>query len=75
MGGPRRRRASPVGHPVRYQRSRDAAWVRVTRNDGTSHTMEDGRLDAATSASLLGRRGEIAHLDVGVPESDLRDRP
>lgn len=58
--------------PVRYIRAADAGWVRVTTRDGRTATRAGDTLDADSSRAVLERRGEVALVEVGVPERALR---
>uniref|UniRef100_A0A832I4L2 Cellobiose phosphorylase n=1 Tax=Eiseniibacteriota bacterium TaxID=2212470 RepID=A0A832I4L2_UNCEI len=57
--------------PIVYELTRGAAWLRITRRDGTTCTFEGDRLDAEASRAVLGRTGEVTRIDVGVPEDTL----
>jgi hypothetical protein len=45
--------------------------VTVTRRDGQRSAATTDRLDALTSASVLGRRGEITLIEVALPDRDV----
>ncbi len=57
--------------PVIYELSRQAAWVRVTDNDGMRSQHRGDKLDRAWSRALFGRLGRIARIDVTVPDHTL----
>lgn len=57
--------------PVRYVRAGEASFVRVTSRDGGVVARNGESLDPAQSRSLLERRGEIAFVEVGVPDRVL----
>jgi hypothetical protein len=58
--------------PVRYERTDDRPTVRVTWSDGRESVLEGDTLDVAASRAVLERTGEVARIDVRVPESVLR---
>ncbi len=58
--------------PVRYERTNGGPMVRVVLSDGRESVLEGDTLDVATSRAVLERTGEVARLDVKVPESVLR---
>jgi hypothetical protein len=60
--------------PFLYHLGADEAWVRVTGRDGTSSIRPGDRLDAGVSRVLFDRRGDVARVDVGVPERALFPR-
>ena len=57
--------------PVIYQLTRDVAWIRVTTSEGASSTSHDDRLDEVQSRMIFDRTGDIARIEVGVPERSL----
>jgi len=57
--------------PVIYERTREEAWIRVTRKDGSSTDRSGDQLDAAESAALFDRSGTVVRIEVGVPEQCL----
>ncbi len=59
--------------PVVYVLTRDEGWIRVTTDDEVANERGGCRLDAADSHALLARRGGIARIEVGIPESGLFD--
>jgi hypothetical protein len=63
--GPRTLGFTYCAVPVVYQATDDELCARVTWADGRT-TESDPRLDAAASAALFSRRGEITRIDVGV---------
>ncbi|MBI5168389.1 MAG: hypothetical protein HZA61_02775 [Candidatus Eisenbacteria bacterium] len=58
--------------PVRYERTTGPASVRVIGSDGRESTIEGDTLDAGTSRAVLERTGEVARVEVKVPEGVLR---
>ena len=58
--------------PVVYHATEDDTHARVTWADGRT-TRSGQRLDAAASAALFARRGEITRIDVGVHVPDRRN--
>jgi hypothetical protein len=57
--------------PVVYTLTGGEAWVRVTADDEATVETADGWLTPADSHALIGRRGGIARIEVGVPERSL----
>jgi hypothetical protein len=58
--------------PVRYERTSEAAWIRVTSREGRVTAFKGDTLEMGESRSVLERRGEIALIEVGVPAKVLR---
>ena len=59
------------GVPVSYSAG-DAAVATVATADGTVARVEGAMLDAATSASIFGRAGQVVSIAVTVPAASLR---
>ncbi|MEO1436478.1 MAG: hypothetical protein AAFV80_13145, partial [Bacteroidota bacterium] len=57
--------------PVVYQLAASKQLI-VHFIDGKTQTFEDLRLDAATSAAVFGRTGQVNHITVHLLENDLR---
>jgi hypothetical protein len=55
-----------AGTPVVYVRTDGPSWVRVVATDGRESCRDGDALDAAESAALLARRGDLARIEVGV---------
>jgi len=53
--------------PVVYERTEDAAGIRIVHADGSSNELAGNRLDARTSRELFSRSGRIVRLEVGIP--------
>jgi len=58
--------------PVRYVRTADAAWVRLTMRDGRVVSRAGDALDAEESRAVFERRGMVVLVEVGVPGNVLR---
>jgi hypothetical protein len=57
--------------PVVLRTIKGPGTVTVTRRDGRRSAANTDRLDPLTSASVLGRRGEITLIEVAVPDRDV----
>ena len=57
--------------PVIYLLTRGESWIEVTRQDGSVSKRSGDRLDPGESHSLLARDGQLARIEVGVPEKRL----
>ena len=57
--------------PVVYRLGNDAAFVTITRADGTSSSLSGLSLDRETSAAVFERRGDIAAIEVTLPEAAI----
>ncbi|HET9328677.1 MAG TPA: hypothetical protein VFQ05_18075 [Candidatus Eisenbacteria bacterium] len=57
--------------PVVYRLTGTELWIQVTRRDGATTTRDGDRLDAPLSRALFRREGDLARIDVGVPEGVL----
>ncbi len=55
--------------PVRYERA--AASIRQIGRDGRESVLEGDALDAKASRAVLERTGEIARIEVAIPEGAL----
>jgi hypothetical protein len=60
------------GAPVIYRLTSGPASVRVIGSRGTTRTFEGSRLDAPTSRAIFERGGDVARIEVDVPEASLR---
>ncbi len=58
--------------PVVYTRVAGNISIRVTARDGTERKIVGGTLDLATSRAVFARSGEVARIDVAVPDRALR---
>jgi hypothetical protein len=57
--------------PVVYTLTRGEAWIRIVGDDGVPTERHGRWLDDADSQAIFARRGGIARIEVGVPESVL----
>jgi len=57
--------------PVIYRLVGEEPWIRVIAAHGPVTEVEGDRLPAAVSGSIFGRTGEVAGIEVGVPEDLL----
>jgi len=57
--------------PVVYRIARGEAWIRITTDDDVTTERPGCWLDASESATLVGRLGRIARIEVGMPEEGL----
>ncbi|HLP08381.1 MAG TPA: hypothetical protein VK178_09450 [Opitutaceae bacterium] len=55
--------------PIVYRRTSGAAGVKLTSVDGATREISGQALDAATSAALFARTGQIARIDVSLGDS------
>jgi hypothetical protein len=60
--------------PILYHLGGDESWVRVTRRDGVIAARTGDALDSDVSQTLFDRGGDVARIDVGIPEHALLAR-
>ena len=57
--------------PVVYRLEPGEPWIRLTMKNGESARIDGDRLGTAVSRSIFARTGEVARIEVGVPENAL----